>query len=380
MGLWERLTGEFIDVIEWLDDSSDTMVYRYEREDNAIKYGAMLTVRESQVAVFVNEGQIADVFPPGLYQLETNNLPVLTTLQSWPAGFNSPFKAEVYFVSSKQFTDQKWGTKNPIMLRDPEFTAVRLRAFGTYSMRISDPVRFLQEIAGTDGYFTTQEVTDQLRNMIVSRFSSALGESDIPVLDLAANYDDLGEYITAVISPEFKEYGLGLTKLLVENISLPEEVEKALDKKTSMGIVGDLSKYVQFESGQATSIAAANPGGGAASGIGLGLGIAVANRLGQTLTMEPAANYPRGYRTVIPSSSRQEPPALPNAAQFYLATDGERHGPFTMEQLNEKVGNGSLTMTTLVWAPGMAGWLPASQLNSLSTLLAQTPPPLPENA
>ncbi len=379
MGLWQRLTGELIDVIEWVDDSADTMVYRYEREDNAIKYGAMLTVRESQVAVFVNEGQIADVFPPGLYQLETNNLPVLTTLQSWPAGFNSPFKAEVYFVSTKQFTDQKWGTKNPVMLRDPEFTAVRLRAFGTYSMRISDPVRFLQEIAGTDGYFTTQEITDQLRNMIVSRFSSALGESNIPILDLAGNYDDLGEYITALISPEFKEYGLGLTKLLVENISLPEEVEKALDKKTSMGIVGDLSKYVQFESGQATSIAAANPGGGAASGIGLGLGIAVANRLGHTLTMEPAASYPRGYRTVIPSSARQEPPALPNS-EFYLALDGVQHGPFTMEQLNEKAGDGSLTLTTLVWAPGMADWLPASQLNNLSSLLARTPPPLPKNA
>ena len=380
MGLWQRLTSELIDVIEWLDDSNDTMVYRYEREDNAIKYGAMLTVRESQVAVFINEGQIADVFPPGLYQLETNNLPVLTTLQSWPAGFNSPFKAEVYFVSTKQFTDEKWGTKNPVMLRDPEFSAVRLRAFGTYSMRISDPVRFLQEIAGTDSYFTTEEITDQLRNMIVSRFSSALGESNIPILDLAANYDDLGEYITAVISPEFKEYGLGLTKLLVENISLPEEVEKALDKKTSMGIVGDLSKYVQFESGQAASIAAANPGGAGASGIGLGLGIAVANRLGQTLTMEPAASYPRGYRTVIPSSARQEPPALPSAAEFYTAQGGQRHGPFTMEQLKEKVNDGSLTLSTLIWTAGMQNWATASQVGALSTLLAQTPPPIPENA
>ncbi len=380
MGLWQRLTSELIDVIDWLDDSNDTMVYRYEREDNAIKYGAMLTVRESQVAVFVNEGQIADVFPPGLYQLETNNLPVLTTLQSWPAGFDSPFKAEVYFVSTKQFTDQKWGTKNPVMLRDPEFSAVRLRAFGTYSMRISDPVRFLQEIAGTDGYFTTEEITDQLRNMIVSRFSSALGESNIPILDLAANYDDLGEYITAVISPEFKEYGLGLTKLLVENISLPEEVEKALDKKTSMGIVGDLSKYVQYESGQATAIAAGNPGGAGASGIGLGLGIAVANRLGQTLTMEPAASYPRGYRTVIPSAARQEPPPLPSATEFYLAQDGQRHGPFTLEQLKERANDGSLTLSTLIWTPGMANWAAASQVGALSVLLAEIPPPLPENA
>lgn len=378
MGLWQRLTSELIDVIEWLDDSSDTMVYRYDREDNAIKYGAMLTVRDSQVAVFVNQGQIADVFPPGLYQLETNNLPVLTTLQSWPAGFNSPFKAEVYFVSTKQFTDLKWGTKNPVMLRDPEFSVVRLRAFGTYSMRISDPVRFLQEIAGTDGYFTTEEITDQLRNMIVSRFSTVLAQSNIPILDLAANYEDLGDYLTAAISPEFKEYGLGLTKLLVENISLPNEVEKALDKKTSMGIVGDLGKYVQFESGQATSIAAANPSGDGASGIGLGLGIAVANRLGETLTMEPAVNYPRGYRTVIPSTSRQEPPAIPNPAQFYLALEGEKHGPFTMSELGQKVDDGVLTLATLVWAPGMSEWTPASQLTSLSSLLAQSPPPIPE--
>lgn len=380
MGLWNRLTGEFIDVIGWLDDSGDTMVYRYEREGNAIKYGAMLTVRESQVVVFVNEGQIADVFPPGLYQLDTNNLPILTTLQSWPGGFNSPFKAEVYFLSTRQFTDLKWGTKNPVMLRDPEFGAVRLRAFGTYSIRISDPVKFLQEIAGTDGYFTTAEITDQLRNMIVSRFSSALGESNIPILDLAANYDDLGEYITAIISPEFKEYGIGLTKLLVENISLPEEVEKALDKKTSMGMIGDLGKYVQFEGAQATSIAAANPGGSAGAGIGLGLGIAVANRLGQTLDTQPAVTHPRGYHSSGPAASRQQPPALPGSAQFYMAADGEKQGPFTLEQMREKLAEGSLTASTLVWTTGMAGWSPASQLSTLSVLLAETPPPLPENS
>ena len=174
MGLWDKLMGEFVDVIEWTDDSNDTMVYRFERHGNEIKYGAKLTVRESQVAVFVNEGQIADVLGPGLYQLETQNLPLLSTLQHWDHGFSSPFKAEVYFFNTKQFVNLKWGTRNPIMVRDPEFNAVRLRAFGTYAVRIADAKKFIQEIMGTDGHFTVDEISDQLRNLIVTRFSIVL--------------------------------------------------------------------------------------------------------------------------------------------------------------------------------------------------------------
>jgi len=196
MGLFDWISGQFIDVIEWTDSSNDTMVYRFNRQGNEIKYGAKLTVRESQVAVFVNEGEIADILEPGIYELETKNLPLLTTLQHWDHGFNSPFKAEVYFLNTKRFTNLKWGTKNPIMVRDPEFAMVRLRAYGTYEIRISNPEKFLKEIVGTDGHFTTDEIEGQLTNLIVSKLATVLGEDTTPVLDMARNYERFGDYIT----------------------------------------------------------------------------------------------------------------------------------------------------------------------------------------
>ncbi len=193
MALWDYLSGQFIDVIEWTDDTRNTMVWRFERHGHEIKYGAKLTVREGQAAVFVHEGQLADVFMPGLYLLETNNMPVLTTLQHWDHGFQSPFKSEIYFVATRRFTDLKWGTKNPVILRDPEFGPTRLRAFGTYAIRVADPGRFLQEIVGTDGEFTSDEITFQIRNIIVQEFSRVVAGSGIPVLDMAANTADLGQ-------------------------------------------------------------------------------------------------------------------------------------------------------------------------------------------
>lgn len=371
MGLWDTLTGEFIDVIEWTDDSADTMVYRFEREGNEIKYGAMLTVRESQMAVFVNEGQVADVFPPGLYRLETANLPILTKLQSWAFGFKSPFKAEVYFLSTRRFTDLKWGTKNAVMIRDSEFGPVRLRAFGTYSMRISDAATFLKEIAGTDGHFSTKEITDQLRNIIVARFSSILGESGIPILDLAANYDDLSDYVTAQISPEFKEYGLGVTKFLVENISLPKKVEAALDTRTNMGIVGDLGKYAQFQAAEAMREAAANPGGGgaAAAGIGLGLGMAMAKKLGQSLIdAQPPAQ-------AAPSTSM---PPIPAAVNYYIAKRGKPNGPYSLEDIDALSSTGQIKGATLIWRSGMANWQPVRELTELRRVMSDSPPPIPK--
>ncbi|CAA6801070.1 MAG: Putative virion core protein (lumpy skin disease virus), partial [uncultured Thiotrichaceae bacterium] len=277
MGLWDKIMGEFVDVIDWTDDSNDTMVYRFERHGNEIKYGAKLTVRESQVAVFVNEGQIADVLGPGLYVLETNNLPVLSTLQHWDHAFSSPFKAEVYFFNTRQFTDLKWGTRNPIMLRDAEFEAVRLRAFGTYTVRINDATVFMKEIMGTDGHFTVDEISNQLRNLIVSRFSTVVAQSNIPVLDMAGNYEQLGEYVTTKIAPEFDAYGVELTKVLVENISLPNEVEEALDKRTSMGMVGNLDKYLQFQAAESLGKGDGN------SGMDMGMGFAMANKMADTL-------------------------------------------------------------------------------------------------
>lgn len=364
MGFWEKLFGEFVDVIEWTDDSVDTMVYRFERYGNEIKYGAALTVRESQVAVLVNEGKVADIFQPGMYKLETNNVPILSTLQGWPHGFESPFKAEVYFFNTKRFTDLKWGTKNPIMLRDKEFDMVRLRAFGTYEIRIIDAVEFLREVTGTDGHFTTNEITNQLRNLIVSRFTNVLGEANVPILDLAANYDDLSTFVTARIAPEFKEYGINLTRMLVENISLPPEVEKALDKRTSMGVIGGLRQYAEFQTAEAMTQAASNTGGGASEGIGLGIGIAMANRMSETLGTSG-------------SGSKDGPPRIPTESRYYLATNGHQTGPFTRAELREKHSKGEVTRDSLVWTQGMKDWQPVEDVKELASVFADSPPPIP---
>ena len=226
MGLWDKIKGEFIDVIEWTDPTNDTMVYRFERYGNEIKNGAKLTVRESQAAVFINEGQLADVFMPGMHTLTTENLPILSTLQGWKHGFNSPFKAEVYFVNTKNFTDQKWGTKNPITLMDDRFGMLEIRAFGSFAVKVGDPAKFLKEIVGTDGHFTTDEIYGQLRSMVVTQFTDAVGESNIPVEGFAGNVNELSALAKEVIAPEFLEYGLEITKFLIENVSMPEEVKK----------------------------------------------------------------------------------------------------------------------------------------------------------
>lgn len=369
MAFWDKLRGEFIDVIEWTDDSSNTLVFRFERHGHEIKNGAQLTVREGQAAVFIDEGQLADVFEPGRYELTTANLPILSTLRGWKHGFESPFKAEVYFVSTRRFTDQKWGTKNPIMLRDPEFGAVRLRAFGTYAFRVNDPAQFLREIVGTDSHFTTSEVTHQLRNMIVARFTDALAESQLAALDLAANYDELGEFVREKIASEFGEYGIDLTKLLVENISLPPKVEEALDKRTSMGVIGDLGAYTQYQAAEAMEKAADNPSGGAAEGMGMGMGFAMANQMGKA--MQQQQQQDEG-----PQSGGPPPPPSSGLA-VHIAADGESTGPFNQKQLEAKVQDGDLDRSTLVWMEGMDDWAPAGEVEALQPLFKSTPPPPP---
>ena len=370
MNIWDKVRGELIDIVQWIDDTNDTMVYRFERYNNQIKFGAQLTVREGQAAVFVNEGKIADIFQPGMHTLETKNLPVLSTLQGWKYGFNSPFMAEVYFCSMRQFTDLKWGTMNPIILRDAEFGPVRLRAFGTYVMRVSDPAVLIRQIVGTDGRFTVDEIVNQLRNLIVSRFAEIVGQSKIPVLDMAANYSELGDFLTKRIALEFQSYGLELTKLLVENISLPPAVEEALDKRTSMGVVGNLAAYTQFNIANSIPDAAKNPGGLAAAGAGLGMGMAMAAPIGQALSaQQPAA----------PSTS-PTPPPIPGAAAYFMAIAGKQTGPFEIQSLGPEVSSGRLTRETLVWTQGMAQWTPAGQVPALAGLFANVPPPLPPNA
>ena len=366
MGIFDFVKRELIDIVEWLDPSSDTMVHRFERYNNEIKSGAKLIVRPGQAAVFVDEGRVADVFTPGTYTLTTENIPVLSTLKGWKYGFESPFKAEVYFVATRQFTDRKWGTKNPIMLRDPEFGPVRLRAFGTFAVRVSEPARFVAEIVGTNGHFQTDDIEGQLRNLITSRFADVLGESRIPVLDLAGNQDELGGFIADRIRPEFLDYGIEITKVLVENISLPEEVEKALDKRTSMGVIGDLSAYTRFQTAEAIGNAAKTPGGAAGEGMGLGMGFAMAQQMAQSMGgAHGAASAPAG------------PPPLPGGAQFYIALDGAQRGPHGLEALRGRVADGSLTRDTLAWKQGMAQWTPAGEVPELAALFAAAPPPLP---
>ena len=286
MGILDRLnpTSQFIEVIEWLDDSANTLVYRFPVKDQEIKNGAQLIVRESQTAVFVFEGQIADQFPPGRYTIDGGNTPILSKLGAWKYGFNSPFKAEVYFVNTRQFNDLKWGTPNPVMMRDTDFGMVRLRAFGIYSMRIVEPQAFIKEITGTSGKFITEDIEGQLKRTLVGGFSDALGESKIAALDLASNYDELGKFTRGKLNEEFKTFGLELTKFVIENISLPQEVEQAMDKRTSMGVIGDVGRYTQFQAAEAMRDAAQNPGGGAGLGAGLGAGFAVGNAMAGAMT------------------------------------------------------------------------------------------------
>ncbi len=363
------LKGQFIDVIHWVDDTRDTMVWRFDRHGHAIMYGAKLTVREGQAAVFIHEGQLADVFGPGLYMLETNNMPVMTALQHWDHGFSSPFKSEVYFVNTTRFNGLKWGTKNPVMCRDPEFGPVRIRAYGTYSMRVADPGRFMTEIVGTDGEFTTDEIAMQLRNVIVEAFSRTVSSSGIPVLDMAANTRDLGRIVGTAIAPVAASYGLAIPEFYIENISLPEAVEKVLDQRTAMGIVGDLGKYAQFSAAQAVGTAAATPGSAMGAAVGAGLGMAI----GQQAAAGPWGAAPPAGQAAPPAP----PPPPPPAPAWHVARNGATEGPFDMAALEAMAVSGALTRATHVWTAGQDGWRTAGEVPALAPLFASVPPPPP---
>ena len=342
MGLFDWVAGQFIDVIEWTDDSHDTMVWRFPREGNEIKYGAKLIVREGQTAVFVNEGEIADILGPGTYELETENLPILTTMQHWDHGFNSPFKAEVYFLNMTRFTNLKWGTRNPITVRDPEFAMVRLRAFGTYEIRIEDPETFMREIVGTDGHFTLEEIESQLANLIVSKLAVVLGQERTPVLDLAANYEAFGRYITEGIAPAFKEYGLKLERILVENISLPEAVERAIDTRGSRAAAGDLDAHLKYQGAEALA-----KGGSMSDMAGMGAGFAMAQ--------EMAKGFSRNGQSASAASSGAMPPPPPRKL-YHISNGGSSEGPYTLDQLRQMVEQGRLTPESYVWSEGFDGW------------------------
>ncbi|MFD0911567.1 SPFH domain-containing protein [Ruegeria arenilitoris] len=380
MGIFDFLTGEFIDVIHWVDDTRDTMVWRFEREGHEIKYGAKLTVREGQAAVFVHEGQLADVFTPGLYMLETNNMPIMTTLQHWDHGFQSPFKSEIYFVNTTRFNDLKWGTKNPIMLRDPEFGPTRIRAYGTYTIRVKDPARFLVEIAGTDGEFTMDEISFQIRNIIVQEFSRVIAGSGIPVLDMAANTADLGKLIAAEVSPVLDGYGLEMPEFYIENISLPPAVEAALDKRTSMGLAGDLGKFTQYSAAEAMTAAASNPngGGGMGAGLGMGMGMAMANQMSNMAAGRPSGPWGAPAPAAPQAAAHVAPPPPPPVEHvWHIAVDGQTSGPFSKAKMGRMASDGEITRDTFVWTPGQDGWKKAGEVQELAQLFTILPPPPP---
>ncbi|MBV7408991.1 MULTISPECIES: SPFH domain-containing protein [Roseobacteraceae] len=366
MSIFDFLSGQFIDVIHWVDDSRDTMVWRFEREGHEIKYGAKLTVREGQAAVFVHEGQLADVFTPGLYMLETNNMPIMTTLQHWDHGFKSPFKSEVYFVNTTRFNDLKWGTKNPIICRDPEFGPVRLRAFGTYSVKVADPARFLVEIVGTDGEFTMDEISFQIRNIIVQEMSRSLAKSGIPVMDMAANTRELGQLVAKEISAQITEYGLTLPELYIENISLPPAVEEVMDKRSSMGVIGNLNEYMQFQAAEALG----REGSGASDAMQAGLGAAMGLQMGQ----QAASPGPWGAQ---PARGGATPPPPPVEHVWHVAENGETKGPFSKAQLGRMAQAGELSRESYVWTAGQDGWMKAEDVTELAQLFTILPPPPP---
>ena len=280
MSLRDFITKQFIDVIEWVEPEQGILAYRYPMQDREIQNGGKLTVRDSQAAVFVNEGKVADIFGPGLYTLTTETLPILTYLRNWDKAFKSPFKSDVYFFSARIQTDQHWGTQNPISIRDKEFGAIRLRGFGIYSYHLSDAKSFYSKISGTRDLYRVADLEGQLRNTIIAKMTDAFAASQVPFLDMAASQGALAEKISETLKPAFTQYGLTLDTLVVENLSLPDELQKVLDQRISMNMLGDMGKYTQYQVAQSIPIAAANEGGGAV-GIGAGLGAGVA--MGQAM-------------------------------------------------------------------------------------------------
>lgn len=371
-----QLGSQFIEIIQWLDDSNDSMVYRFPVYNQEIKMGAQLTVRENQAALFINEGKAADLFGPGRYELTTQNMPILTTLRGWKYGFQSPFKAEVYFFNTRLFTDLKWGTTNPVMMRDAEFGMIRLRAFGTYAMKVAEPKTFFATIVGTQGLTTTEEITGQLRSTILSRLSDAIAESKIAALDIASKYDELSGHGKQILAPEFGSFGLELSRFFIENVSLPEEVEAAIDQRTKLGVLGDkMGQYTQLQAADAMKIAAANPGGAAGAGIGIGAGIAMGGMMGNAMGSSMA-----GAGGASPMAPPPPPPAPGFAApRWSLTVDGKTYGPYSDEAVKGMVASGQVAAGTLAWKPGAAGWAPISTFDEFAAAggSAQAPPPPP---
>lgn len=368
----EKLSHEFIDIIEWLDYTDDTICYRFERYQNEIKNNAKLIVREGQMAVFINEGQLADVFKPGTYTLNTQNLPILSTLKGWKYGFDSPFKAEVYFVNTHLFTDEKWGTKNPIILNDDRFGLVEIRAFGTYAFRVSDAGKFIIDIVGTDNNFTNFEINEHLKSLIATRFTNTVGEAKLPIELYAANTTELSDACKAVMQPDFNSIGISLEKFFIENVSMPEDLKKEIFEYSRIDKL-DLDKLTKFKTAKAIEAAANNEGGTAGAGMGMGMGYVLAQQMGNAMQQQPVSH------TNASQQASAVPPPMPSAVQYFYAFEGVQAGPVSFEQLRTLFAGRTVNRETLVWKQGMSDWKPLKDVEELKAFLGgNTPPPLPQ--
>ena len=355
MTLGDAIRGQLIDVVEWLEDSPDIMAWRFARPNNEIKNGAQLIVRPGQVAVFVDQGKVADVFEGGRHELTTANLPVLSSLRGWKYGFQSPFKADIVFVSTRQFPSQKWGTKTPVMTSDPQLGPVRLRAYGTYIAQVGDAKTFVTQLVGSNDTFGIDQIAGQMRDLVVARFSELLGRKSIPVLELASRYRELGDLAAASLVPDLQKLGLAIAQLVVESIALPDEVAATLDQRTRIGLIGDVGAYAALQSADAIRDSARNPGAGGA-GAAIGVGIAMAGKIGEAASAAFRPSAPPG------------PPPIPQGTMYYIAVNGAQTGPFDMDVLRSGAKDGTITRETLVWHTGMAQWVSISQLPDLALL------------
>jgi len=369
MGLFDKLRAELIDIIEWVDDSRHTLVWRFPRYHNQIKNGAQLIVRPGQVAVFVHRGEVADLFEPGHYTLQTDNLPILSTLAGWKYGFDSPFKAEVYFVSTRQVTDLKWGTPNPITFKDPDYGPMQIRAFGNYTLRALDAKILLKELVGADGEYETDEINELMRAEINQALQDLVGEAKVSALDLAGNTLEFAEELRQHLCERIDdEMGLEVPKLQIVNFSFPEEIDQALKTRGRMNIIGNMEEYQQLQMGDALTAAAEKPaGGGATEGRGLGMGFAMANRMMQAPGM------------TAPMSGVGGPPPPPPSVAWHVAVNGQTQGPFTDQQMVQGIQSGRITQTSQVWNAQLPGWTAAGQVPQLSPYFSapSTPPPPP---
>lgn len=386
MGLMDKIKGELVDIIEWMDDSRSTLAWRFPRYQNEIKNGAELIVREGQEAVFVYRGALADRFGPGHYELKTENLPILSTLQGWKFGFDSPFRSEVYFINTRPVTDLRWGTANPVTVRDPDFKMVQVRANGLCVVKIEDAEVFLKEVIGTDSSVGVEEITELLRRVITLAFSDLVMETKLGVIDLQGRQVELSEKLRDFVAERVDdEFGLAIPSVTM-NISLPEEITTAMTRGVARGVeeggfldnVGNLDRYQQAKQADAMVAAASNPGGGGAMGdmMGMGMGMAMANQMANQMGGgQMGGGQMAGGQQAAPAG----PPPLPGAQTFHVDMGGQSQGPFTVAQIQSGVANGQVTAASLVWAPGMDGWVAASTVPVLQALF-QAPPPLPPAA